>query len=121
MNLETLGSYRIERQLGRGGMGTGYLAYNTTLHRHVALKVLDGQAGPEQASDRLLREARNAAALNHPNICTIYEVGEASGSAFIAMEYVGGRSLRDRVDEGALPTSEAVRLGIQAADALAYA
>jgi TolB-like protein/predicted Ser/Thr protein kinase len=119
--LTTLGSYRIERQLGRGGMGTVYLAYNTTLHRNVALKVLDGQTEGEKARDRLLREARNAAALNHPNICTVYEVGEASGLAFIAMEYVGGRSLRDRIDEGALPLGEVLRLGIQAADALAYA
>src|SRR4029079_18789053 len=119
--LTTLGSYRIERQLGRGGMGTAYLAYNTTPHRNVALKVLDGQTEGEQARDHLLREARNAAALNHPNICTVYEVGEASGQAFIAMEYVGGRSLRDRIDEGALTLAEALRLGIQAADALAYA
>jgi serine/threonine protein kinase/tetratricopeptide (TPR) repeat protein len=117
----TLGSYRIERLLGRGGMGVVFLAYDTTLHRHVVLKVLGASADPETSRARMLREARNAAALNHPSICTIHEVGEASGVAFIAMEYVEGRSLRDRLDEAPLAEHEAVRLGIQAADALAYA
>ena len=73
------------------------------------------------ARARLLREARNAAALNHPNICTVYEVGEADGRAFIAMEYVDGRPLSDRLAESALSLEEAVRYGIEAADALAYA
>jgi serine/threonine protein kinase len=68
-----------------------------------------------------LREARSAGALNHPNICTIHEVGEANGAAFIAMEYVEGRSLRDRIDEGALPLDEVLHYGIQASDALGYA
>ncbi len=117
----TLGSYRIERLLGRGGMGAVFLAYDTTLHRQVALKVVDAPADGDTSGTQLLREARNAAALNHPNICTIHEVGDASGSAFIAMEYVEGRSLSDRLDEGALPLDEAVRYGLQAADALAYA
>lgn len=116
-----LGSYRIERLLGRGGIGAVYLAYDATLHRPVALKVMTESAESETSHTRLLREARNAAALNHSNICTIYEVGEASGSAFIAMEYVDGPSLRDRLDAGALPVDEAVRWGLQAADALAYA
>jgi TolB-like protein/Tfp pilus assembly protein PilF/predicted Ser/Thr protein kinase len=114
-----LGAYRIERLLGRGGMGVVYLAYDTTLHRRVALKVV-GAPADETARARLLREARNAAALNHPNICTIHEVGDADGTAFIAMEYVEGRSVRDRLDEGALPLPDVLRLGIQAADALAY-
>jgi TolB-like protein len=102
-------------------MGAVFLAYDTRLHRHVALKVLDHDVADATSSARLLREARNAAALNHPHICTIHEVGEADGTAFIAMEFVEGRSLRERVDEGALPMSESVRFGIQAADALAYA
>ena len=101
-------------------MGVVFLAHDTTLHRQVALKVLTS-ANDGIARDRLLREARNAAALNHPNICTIYEVGEADGRAFIAMEYVDGRPLNDRLAESALPLSEAVRCGIEAADALAYA
>jgi serine/threonine-protein kinase len=87
------GNYRIERTLGHGGMGVVFLAYDTTLHRHVALKLVDGGVDSDTARARVLREARNAAALNHPNICTIHEVGDAGGTAFIAMEYVDGRSL----------------------------
>jgi serine/threonine protein kinase len=117
----TLGSYRIERVLGRGGMGAVFLAYDTRLHRQVALKVMDGPADSDTSRIRLLREARNAAALNHPNICTIYEVGEANGSAFIAMEYVEGRSLRDQLDAGAMLLEDVFRCGLQAADALGYA
>src|SRR5436190_13054788 len=102
-----LGSYRIERLLGRGGMGAVFLAYDTKLQRQVALKLIDGSdplaKNDEMLRMRILREARNAAGLNHPNICTIYEVGEANGSAFIAMEYVEGASLRDRIDAAALP------------------
>ncbi|HXW05948.1 MAG TPA: protein kinase [Vicinamibacterales bacterium] len=117
-----VGTHRLERLLGRGGMGVVFLAYDTRLHRHVALKIIDRETDDATSSARLLREARNAAALNHPNICTIHEVGDADSAAFIAMEYVNGRSLRDRLDEGgALPLDEAVRCGIQAADALAYA
>ena len=117
----TLGSYRIERLLGRGGMGVVYLAYDTTLHRQVALKVLGAPADGGTGRARLLREARNAAALNHPGICTVYEVGEADGCAFIAMEYVDGRPLSDRLAESALPLKEAVQHGIKAADALGCA
>ena len=116
-----LGSYAIERSLGRGGTGAVFLAHDTTLHRQVALKVLDAPADGERARARVLREARNAAALNHPNICTVYEVGEADGRAFIAMEYVEGRPLSDRLARSALPVAEAVRYGIEVADALAYA
>lgn len=116
-----LGGYRIERLLGRGGMGSVFLAYDTTLHRHVALKVLEGLGDGDEARGRLLREGRSAAALNHPNICTIHEIGDANGTAFIAMEYVEGRCLRDRLDEGALPLDEAVHYGVQAANALGYA
>jgi len=116
-----LGTYRIERLLGRGGMGAVFLAYDTTLHRRIALKVLAAPDAGETSRTRLLREARNAAALNHPNICTIHEVGDVDGVAFIAMEFVEGRSLRDRLDEGALTLADAVHFGIQAADALAYA
>lgn len=116
-----LGSYRLERVLGRGGMGAVFLAYDTTLHRRVALKMLDDADGGDTSSARLLREARNAAALNHPNICTIHEVGSVGGSAFIAMEFVEGRSLRDRLAAGAYDLNDVVSLGIQAAEALAYA
>jgi serine/threonine protein kinase/tetratricopeptide (TPR) repeat protein len=115
------GRYRIERLLGSGGMGRVFLAYDPTLHRHVAVKTLEREADDATHRNRLLREARSAAALNHPNICTIHEVGDANGSAFIAMEYVEGRSLRDRLDEGALPLNEFLYYGTQASDALAYA
>jgi eukaryotic-like serine/threonine-protein kinase len=114
----TLGTHRLERLLGRGGMGAVFLAFDTRLQRQVAIKVIEDRT---DTRIRLLREARNVAALNHPNICTIHEVGESDGTAFIAMEYVAGRSLRDRIDEAALPVDEVVRLGIQAAGALAYA
>ena len=118
----TLGTYRIERLLGRGGMGAVFLAHDTTLRRAVALKVVNAAADDDTSHSRVLREARSAAALNHPHICTIHEVGHASGATFIAMEHIEGRSLRDRLDEGgALPLGEAVRYGLQAADALAYA
>ncbi len=117
----SLGTYRIERLLGRGGMGVVFLAHDTRLRRQVALKVLESPADDGTARDRLLREARNAAALNHPNICTIYEVGEANGRAFVAMEFVEGRPLSERLVESALPWELAVRHGLEAADALAHA
>jgi predicted Ser/Thr protein kinase len=116
----TFGGYRIERLLGRGGMGSVFLAYDTRLDRRVALKLVEVPADGD-AARRLLREARNAAALNHPNICTVHEAGEVNGSAFIAMEYVPGRSLRERLDEGALDLTDAIRYGLQVAEALAYA
>jgi serine/threonine-protein kinase len=116
----TLGSYRIERLLGRGGMGAVFLAYDTRLHRQAALKLL-GQPDDPASGARLLREARTAAGLNHPHICTIYEVGETDGTTFIAMERVEGRTLRERIDEGPLSPSNAVRFVRQAADALAFA
>ncbi len=116
-----VGTYRIERLLGRGGMGAVYLAYDTKLRRDVALKVIIPRRDDDGHRERLLREARSAAALNHPNICTIYEVGDADGLAFIAMEYVEGRSLRDRLDAAPLPLEQTVAYGVQAADALDYA
>ncbi len=114
----TLGTYRIDALLGRGGMGTVFLAFDTRLHRRVALKVM---SEPSLSPSRLLREARNAAGLNHPNVCAIHEVGNAGAVAFIAMEHVDGRSLRDRLDEGALSVEETLRYGLQAAQALEHA
>jgi TolB-like protein/tetratricopeptide (TPR) repeat protein/predicted Ser/Thr protein kinase len=117
---QAFGNYRIERELGRGGMGAVYLAFDTTLRRQVALKVVAGDDNVESRS-RVLREARNAAALNHPNICTIHEVGDTTGTAFIAMEYVDGQSLRERMDSGQLSIAETMRIARQAIDALAHA
>src|SRR5262249_26611688 len=108
-----LGGYRIERLLGRGGMGAVFLAHDTTLYRNVAVKVVDTEAGDEASRDRLLREARSAAALNHSSICTIYEVGAADTTAFIAMEYVDGRPLHDRLAERPFAVDEAIHLGLQ--------
>ena len=115
------GAYRIERMLGRGGMGVVFLAFDTTLHRLVALKLVDSRGDDEATRARVLREARNAAALNHPHICTIHEVGNVGGTPFIAMEYVNGRSLRDELDAGTLPLHDVLRYGVQAADALTHA
>src|SRR5262249_19870047 len=118
---DVLGSYRVERMLGHGGMGAVFLATDSTLRRQLAIKLLDSVDDNARSRARLLREARSAAALNHPNICTIYEVSEAAGAAFIAMEYVEGRTLSDRISEGPLPTQQIIHYGIQIADALDHA
>jgi predicted Ser/Thr protein kinase len=115
------GKYYIERQLGRGAMGTVFLAFDETLKRQVAIKVLESPADDDGTRGRLLREARSASALNHPNICTVYDVGEENHSAFIVMEFVDGRPLSDLVASAALPVEDAVRHSIEAADALAHA
>ncbi len=116
-----IAQFRVERLLGSGGMGSVYLAYDTQLQRRVALKLLRSLDDADTGRVRLLREARSAAALSHPQICVIHEVGEADRLAFIAMEYVEGRSLRDRLDEGRLPLADALHIGAQLAAALQYA
>ena len=119
---QTLGRYRITGALGSGGMGNVYLAEDTTLDRKVALKFLPQQFTRDQ--DRLSRfekEARAASALNHPNIITIYEVGEWNGAHFIATEYIEGETLRERMQRGALPLHEVLEIGIQTAGALSAA
>ncbi|MGH7726709.1 MAG: protein kinase domain-containing protein [Candidatus Eiseniibacteriota bacterium] len=113
------GSYEILSRLAGGGMGEVYRARDLVLGRQVALKFL--HAGPdEEAYARLRHEARLASALNHPNICTIHEVNEVEGRAYLAMEYVDGRSLEDRIGEG-LAVDDVVRYGTQIAAALAHA
>jgi serine/threonine-protein kinase len=122
MTGKTLGHYRMVEKLGEGGMGEVWRAHDTQLDRDVALKVLlaDAWAG-ETARARLVREARLASKLNHPHVCTIHEVGESEGRAYIAMELVEGQTLSARVAQGALPTEDLLRLGQQVADALAHA
>jgi hypothetical protein len=117
---DPLGRYRIEAQLGLGGMGVVYRAHDTRLIRPLALKVLHRTADSD-AARRLLHEARSASALNHPNICTVYEVGEENGLSFIAMEYVDGLTLSSRIENGALPFHDVVQVGIDIADALDHA
>ncbi|MGH9793943.1 MAG: protein kinase domain-containing protein [Candidatus Acidiferrales bacterium] len=118
----TLSHYRILRKIGAGGMGEVYRAHDEQLDRDVALKVLPpGSFADENARARLLREARAAAGLNHPNICTVYEVGEAGGQAHIAMELIEGPCLSDRLQQEGLPPAAVLRYGMQIADALAHA
>jgi serine/threonine protein kinase/Tol biopolymer transport system component len=120
---ETLGQYRIDARLGSGGMGVVYRAHDERLQRIVALKLIGTEQRGSTADerDRLLTEARAASHLNHPHICTVYEVGEIGGRAFIAMEFVEGRSLAEQVPEDGLPAETAVRYGQQIAAALGHA
>jgi serine/threonine protein kinase len=118
-----LGSYRIASLLGAGGMGEVYRAFDERLQRDVALKVLPAaNAQDEAARARLLREARAAAALNHPHICTIHDVGEHDGQAFIAMELIDGEPLHRVIPAGTgLPFDRVLTYGLQVAGAMAHA
>src|ERR1700721_2519850 len=116
------GHYRIQEQLGAGGMGVVYSAYDTVLERKVAIKVVgDRVLVNKRARPLLLREARTASSLNHPNICTIHEVGDSDGEAYIVMEQVEGQALSSLVGTTGLPPETVVRYGIQIADALDHA
>jgi eukaryotic-like serine/threonine-protein kinase len=118
----TIAQYRIDAELGRGGMGVVYRAWDTRLHRNVALKFLpESVISDSDALERLQREARAASALNHPNICTVYDLGQDGDLLFIAMELLEGRTLQEHIEAGKIKISNVLDWSIQIADALEVA
>ena len=119
---QTVSHYRILEKLGEGGMGVVYKAEDTKLRRTVALKFLPPELSRDQeAKERFFHEARAAAALDHPNIATVYEIDEAEGQIFIALGYVEGRTLKDTIADRPLPIAQAIDLAMQIAEGLALA
>ena len=117
----TLGHYRIVSPLGAGGMGEVYLATDTRLSRNVAIKVLPATAADEEAQLRMVREARLIATIDHPNVCTIYEIGEEAERPYIVMQYIDGETLGDRMRRGRLSLAETIEIARQITSALSEA
>src|SRR5512132_3428697 len=116
---KTIGQYQVVESIGGGGMGVVYKAEDSKLGREVALKFLPDELAKDPiALERFEREARAASSLNHPNICTIYDIEEFEGQRFIAMELLEGESLKEIISHGALESEHILELGIQIADAL---
>ena len=114
-----IGHYAIEHKLGEGGMGVVYAARDERLERTVALKTMSALAKDDTARKRFWREARAAAAVNHPNVCQLYEIGEDQGHLFIAMELLDGEPLHKRLQHGPLDVVQAIQLGLDMLAALA--
>src|SRR5215468_10853930 len=125
MSLQTgtkLGPYTILAAAGAGGMGEVYKAADTRLNRTVAIKVLPARFSEDaEMKQRFVREAQTIAALNHPNICTLYDIGRQDGSEFLVMEYLEGQTLAERLQKGRLPVDQVLRIGTEIAQALAKA
>src|SRR5690349_784495 len=114
-----LGPYEIQAPLGAGGMGEVYRARDTRLERTVAIKVLPEHLSTNaESKQRFEREARAISSLNHPNICALYDIGNQDGVDFLVMEYLEGQTLADRLQKGALPVEQVLKIGIEIADSL---
>src|SRR5512141_1147942 len=114
-----LGAYEIIGPIGAGGMGEVFKARDTRLDRVVAIKILQGHlAVSPETRQRFEREARVISSLNHPNICTLFDIGHQDGMDYLVMEYLEGESLADRLQRGPLPVPELVKIGMEIADAL---